>query len=156
MRIETPTTIERAAWDGELVPRGVNQTFRGAAEPVRATIGEPVWWSAAQAMESETGKKWTPPADSRWYTLVQISCTLHKPTDPHTHFTEATLTVYLLPRQGAGEVRAQVLFPIRETADDTGKKTVKLTPELKFADVISFKPGELGAEIDYHKAFPVI
>ncbi len=156
MRIETPTTIEQTAWEGELVPKGLNETFRGAAEAVRVTLGEPVWWSAAQAMATEADKKWTPPAGDRQYTLIRLACTLYAPVNASTRFTEATLSVFLRPRQGGGLVFAQDLLPQRLTAETTGKKTAKLTPEFKFADAISLKVGELGAEIDYRKVFPVI
>ena len=59
MRIITPTEIDRVAWAGTLEPLG--ETFKGDLPRPRVTLGEPAWWPAEQALESETGKKWTPP-----------------------------------------------------------------------------------------------
>ncbi|MCA9922375.1 MAG: hypothetical protein KC421_08380 [Anaerolineales bacterium] len=51
---------------------------------------------------------------------------------------------------------AYSLFPDRLTVEDKGTFNVKLSPELSFAKVISFKPGELGVEIEHKQAFPVV
>jgi len=118
MHIETPTTIEQVAWEGNLVPMG--QSFAGADAAVRITLGEPIWWSAEQAMANETGKVWTPPADARQYTLIRLACTLHPAVDPHVRFSEATLTAYLRPKSGDGKVIAHALFPNRMSADQLG------------------------------------
>lgn len=154
MRIITPAEIERVAWEGDLKPLG--ETFRGPTSLSRATLGEPAWWSAEQAMEGETGKTWTPPAGDRRYALVRLACTLHPPAEAQTRYTEATLTVYLRPRQGAGTVVAHDLYPQRLTAEDKGKFTVGLGPDLKFAKTFEVSLLKVGAEIEYHKVFPVI
>ncbi|WP_420629083.1 hypothetical protein [Candidatus Leptofilum sp.] len=51
---------------------------------------------------------------------------------------------------------AYSLFPNRLTVEDKGTFNVKLSPELSFAKVISFKPGELGVEIEHRQAFPIV
>jgi hypothetical protein len=154
MHIETPTTIEQVAWEGNLVALG--QTFAGGETPARVTLGEPVWWAAEEAMTSATGKPWTPPADSRKYILARFACTLYPLSDPHARFSEATLTVYLRPRTGDSKVVAHALFPERMMIDQAGKITAKLVPELKFSSVVDVKGLELGTEIAYHKVFPTI
>ena len=53
MRIVTPTELERVAWEGELEP--LSETFKGPTSKARVAVGEPVWWPAEQAMESQTG-----------------------------------------------------------------------------------------------------
>ncbi len=155
MRILTPTTIEQTAWEGTLEPLG--GVYRGGETPsARVTLGEPVHWSAAQAMENETGKQWTPPTDGRTYLLARLACNLYPPGGERAHYTDAALTVYLRPKQGGGAAVAHDLYPQRLAVDQAGKFTVALTPELKFAEQIDAKLLELGAEIEYHKAFPVI
>ena len=158
MRIVTPTEIEHVAWEGHLQPLGA--TFRGAAPLPRVTLGEPAWWPAEQALEGETGQQWTPPAgsDGHCYTLVRLACTLHPPTDRRTRYAEATLAAYLRPRHGgvAGPVVARDLYPQRLTAERQGKFTVGLGPDLKFAELVSIGLFEVGAEIEYHKVFPVV
>ena len=119
-------------------------------------MGEPVWWPAEQALKNETGKEWAPPAGGRRYTLVRLSCTLHPLEESRTRYTEVTLTVYLRPRSAVGTVVAHDLCPLRETAETKGKFTVSLGPELKFAPSTDVKLGEIGAEIEFRKVFPVI
>ena len=46
--------------------------------------------------------------------------------------------------------------PERLTVESQGTFGVKLGPELSFAQVISFKPGEVSAEIEYRQVYPVI
>jgi len=154
MRIITPTTIEHIAWEGALEP--IAGTFAGTDTPPRVAIGELVWWTAGQAMANETGKAWTPPADDRMYLLVRLACNLYPPSGARAQYTEAALTVHLQSRQGNGKAVAHDLFPQRLTVDQAGKFTVALTPELKFAEAFEAKVLEVGAEIEYHKAFPVI
>jgi hypothetical protein len=154
MRIVTPTEIEEVAWEGALEPLGA--TYRGADDLPRVTLGEPAWWPAAQAIEEETGKKWSPPANSRRYTLLRLACTLHPPADPRTRYTDAALTAYLRPRAGQGQVVAHDLFPQRLTVEEKSKFTVALKPELKFAELFEASPGEIGGEIEYQQAFPVV
>src|SRR5450755_1173204 len=104
MHIETPTTIDQIAWEGNLVSLG--QSFAGSDTAAHVTLGEPVWWPAEQAMANETGKTWTPPTDARQYTLVRLACTLYPSTDARIRFTEATLTLYLRPKTGDSTVTA--------------------------------------------------
>lgn len=154
MRIITPPTIERVAWEGPLEPLAAS--FRDSIAPPIVTIGEPAWWPAEQAMESETGKKWAPPAGDQRYTLVRLACTLHPPAASRSRYTEATLTADLRPRQGERLIVAHDLYPRRLTAETKGSYTVKLGPDLKFADAFEAKLLEVGAEIEYLKVFPVV
>ena len=155
MRINTPEGIEQAAWEGALESLG--ETYRGAgpAGP-RVTMGEPVWWPAEQALESETGKKWTPPAGGQRYTLVRLSCTLHPPAETRTRYTDVILTAYLRPHTAVGAAVAHDLYPLRLTAETKSKFTVGLGPELKFSPAVDVKLGEIGAEIEFRRVFPVI
>jgi len=155
MRIITPTEIESedVAWEGYLEPLG--ETFKSGVSRPRVTLGKPKWWPA-EALKAETGQDWSPPADDRRYTLLRLACTLHPPGDPRTRYTEATLDAYLAPRYGAGSVVAHDLYPQRLSADEQAKFSVGLGPDLKFAKLLEAKLFEVGAEIEYHKAFPVI
>jgi hypothetical protein len=93
MKIITPTEIENVAWEGTLAPLG--EWSKVDKPDVRVTIGEPVWWTAEQALEGEINKKWTPPADNRQYLLLRLACTLHPPASQRTRYTEATFGAYL-------------------------------------------------------------
>ncbi|MCB0166364.1 MAG: hypothetical protein KDI79_19190 [Anaerolineae bacterium] len=154
MRIITPNEIEQAAWEGRLEPLG--QTYKGGDVQARVTLGEPAWWSAEEALESQTGRQWTFPADDRRYSLLRLACTLHPLTEARARYSEATLTAYLRPVQGSQPVVAHDLYPTRLTAETTGKLTLSLGPELKFAKAIEAKVGSAGVEIDYRQVFPVI
>jgi len=154
MRIITPTEIEHVAWEGYLEP--LAESFKGAESLPRVTLGEPAWWPAEQAMEGETGKKWTPPTGDRRYTLLRLACTLHPPAEVRTLYKEATLTAYLRPRHDAGRVVAHDLYPQRLTAEEKGTFKVGLGPDLKFAGLVDVSLLEVGAEIEVHKVFPVI
>ncbi len=158
MRIITPTEIksEHIAWEGSLEPLAESFSVR-TARP-RVTLGQPVWWSAEQAMQSETGKQWTPPAGNRRYTLVRLACTLHPPSNPQASFryTEARLNTYLRPHYGAGSVIAHDLYPQRLSADQKKKYSVGLGPDLKFAQLFEASLFEVGAEIEVNHAFPVV
>jgi hypothetical protein len=156
MRIITPTEIEHVAWEGYLEP--LRERYLARAPSPGVTLGEPAWWPAEQAMEGETGQKWTPPAGDRRYTLLRLACTLHPPVEARTFHKEATLTAYLRPRHSgvAGTVVAHDLYPQRLTADDKGKFTIGLGPDLKFTPAFEASLFEVGAEIEVHKVFPVI
>jgi hypothetical protein len=97
-------------------------------------------------------------AAGRRYALYAgaLACTLHPPDSSRTRYTEATLIADLRPRQGERLIVAHDLYPQRLTAESNGSYTVKLGPELKFADVIEAKLLEVSAEIEYRKVFPVI
>ena len=155
MRIVTPAEIERVAWEGYLQPTG--EAFK-APLGARVTLGEPAWWSAEQAMERETGKRWVPPAESHHYTLVRLACTLHPLADSRARYIEAVLTAYLRPRraQAGGSVVAHDLFPQRLTTENRSTFSVSLGPDLKFAHAIEVSLLEVGAEIEYRRAFPVL
>jgi hypothetical protein len=152
MMIVTPNEIEQVAWEGTLEQLG--ETFRGAGARPRVTLGEPVVWTA-EALESQTGKKWTVPLGDQRYTLVRLAYTLHE-LEKGSHYTEAILTAYLRPFSGTGRAIAHDLYPQRVTAENAGKTSVTLKPDFKFASVIEFSPGEAGVEIDHHNVFPVI
>ncbi len=157
MRITTPTQIEpdQVAWEGTLEP--LAEAFKGAPPRPRVTLGEPAWWPAAEAVESETGQEWTPPSSQRRYTLVRLACTLHPPEERQSHYSEAALNAYLRPHSaGAGRVVAHDLYPRRLTAEETGTFTIGLGPDLKFADVLDVKLLEVGAEIEFPQVFPVV
>ena len=158
MFLSTPVEIESIAWEGELVaPENAMVVRSGKGRPV-VTIGRPEFWPAAEALEIEVGKKWTPPRGGADFWLARFACTLRDP-DGRAHITTAAQTLYLRPRTaaaGADSVYAYSLFPDRLTVEDKGSFNVKLNPELSFAKVISFKPGELGANIEYRQVFPVI
>lgn len=153
MNITTPIEIEQAAWDGYLEAPGT--AFKGAAALARVVLGEPACWPAGSALASETGKAWTPPAGDRRYTLVRLAFTLYPPDDPRAHYAEATLTAYLRPKQGSGSVIAHDLFPREVMVASKTKFIFKLSPELKFG-AGSVSPGEVGAEIEYPRGFPVV
>jgi len=154
MRIVTPTEIEHVAWEGPLEP--LAESFKGAESLPRVTLGEPACWPAEQAMETETGKKWTPPAGGRRYTLLRLACTLHPPAEARSFYTGATLTAYLRPRRDVGRVVAHDLYPQRLAAEEKGAFKVGLGPDLKFAGLLDVSLLELGAEIEYRQVYPVI
>ena len=157
MHIVTPTEIEHVAWEGRLEPLG--EVFRSAESLPRVTLGEPATWPAEAAMESETGRAWTPPASlvARRYTLVRLSCTLHPLSDHRSRYAEADLAAYLRPkRAGSGKVVAHDLFPRQETVEETGTFKLGLGPELKFINLVDVRLLEVGAEIEYPQVHPVI
>jgi hypothetical protein len=168
MHIVTPTEIaaDQVAWEGALEPLG--ETFgpglppsygllEGAPRRPRVTLGKPVCWSAEDAMESETGKPWSPPAGDHRYTLLRLACTLHPPGEPRSHYSKATLGAYLRPRSaGAGAVVAHDLYPRRLTAEEKGTFKIGLGPDLKFAGVLDISLLEVGAEIEFPQVFPVV
>jgi hypothetical protein len=164
MRIVTPETIEQVAWEGHLAPLwtpdqqswALGPMPKDAASLPRVTLGEPVWWPAERAMEAETGKRWVPPAGGRQYLLLRLACTLHPPAEGRARYAEAVLATYLRPAQGGGQVVAHDLYPQRLTAENKGTFTVGLGPDLKFAEVVDVSLLEVGAEIEYRRAFPII
>jgi hypothetical protein len=107
-------------------------------------------------METETGKKWAPPASGRRYLLLRLACTLHPPTKGRSRYAEAVLATYLRPVKGAGQVVAHDLYPQRLTAETQGTFVVGLGPDLKFANLAKVTLLQVGAEIEYRRAFPVI
>ena len=83
-----------------------------AKRPV-VTMGQPEVWPAAQALESEVGKKWTPPLGGAEFWLVRLACTLREPGG-RPAISEATQTLYLRPRNPAADDQATYahsLFP---------------------------------------------
>ena len=115
-----------------------------------------MWWPAEQALEGEIKKKWTPPADNCQYLLLRLACTLHPPASQRTRYTEATFGAYLSAKNSDQAIIAHDLYPTRLAVDAKQKFTIGLTPEVKFAETVEAKLGEVGAEIEYAKAFPVI
>ena len=155
MRITTPTEIAQVAWEGELEPLG--EVYKSAALRPRVTLGEPAWWPAEQALEKETGKPWSPPAGGRHYTLLRLACTLHPPGEARARYSEAALGLYLRPQRAAsGPVVAHDLFPQRITVERTTTLKTGLGPDLKFAELVDISLFEVGAEIEFHQAFPVV
>jgi hypothetical protein len=164
MHIVTPETIEQVAWEGHLAPLwtpdqqswALGPMPKDAASLPRVTLGKPVWWLAETAMETETGKQWAPPASDRQYILLRLACTLHPPAKRRFRYAEAVLATYLRPVKGSGQVVAHDLYPLRLTAENQGTFTVGLGPGLKFASVVDVSLLEVGAEIEYRRAFPII
>jgi hypothetical protein len=150
MRIVTPVEIEEVAWEGYLEP--VGEVYRSAALP-KVSLGEPTWWTA-DALEAETGKKWTVPAGGQRYTLLRLACTLHSP-ERGSAFADATLTTYLRPAGSAGQAVAHDMYPLRETAEQKGKFNVAVGPDLKFGPVDA-SLGSAGLELELHRVFPVV
>ncbi len=158
MFLTTPVAIESVAWEGELVPPTVAMSEKGVeARPV-VTIGKPEFWLAEDALETEVGKKWTSPRGGAQFWLARFACTLRDPNG-RLQINAAAQNLYLRPRTGAASsdsVYAYSLFPQRLTVEEKGSFDVKLSPELSFAKAISFKPGELGVNIEFRQVFPVI
>jgi hypothetical protein len=142
------------AWEGYLEPLG--ETMRGSGPLPRVSLGEPVTWNAAAALQSELGQTWTPPDPTLAYTLIRLSCTLHPTDERNGRYTEVRLEAPLRIRNGAGRAVAHDLFPMQQTVQDTGKIAVGLNPELKFAKAIDVKLLEVGVEKNYAATFPVV
>ncbi len=157
MQIITPTQIDadQVAWEGALEPQA--EMLKGAPARPRVTLGVPVCWPAADAVEGETGRPWSPPSAGRSYTLVRLACTLHPPAEARTRYSEAMLRAYLRPHSaGAGRVVAHDLYPQRLSVEETGTVKIGLGPDLKFADALAVKLLEIGAEIEFPQVFPVV
>lgn len=157
MHFTTPQVIQEIAWEGELSAPGLMMGAGGAAAPV-VTVGKPEVWTAEQALESETGKKWTPPLGEARFWLVRLACTLHPPAG-RSAIVSARQALILRPipaSAGTESVYAHNLFPQRLGVDEKTDLTWSLGPELKFASGAGVKAGEVGATIEFHKVFPVI
>ena len=165
MHLPSPDWIESVAWEGELVPpETMRSTLR--ARP-RATIGQPEFWPAAEALAHEAlpgplAPPWTPPVGEADFWLLRLACTLREP-EGALHLDEAQLALYLRPRAAAMPAEstyAYSLYPERETAEREREWTATLTPELTFKTgpdaEIALKPGELGATFKQRRAFPTI
>ena len=94
MHIHTPTTIQSIAWEGPLVPPAAKSA--STAHPI-VTLGRPEIWPAAEALENEVGKKWTPPLGGAEFWLVCLACTLCEPPG-RERITEAEQRLYLRGR----------------------------------------------------------
>ena len=156
MFIDVPTNLtpDDILWEGDL--ERLDETFRGDAGLARTALGKIKWWSAAEALTSQTGQPWNKPVGNRDYTLVRLSCTLYPPKHKRDHYQEVKLFVSLKAIEGRGDVTAYSLFPGRITSTREGKFSVKLTPQLKFVDAIDAKLGETGVEIPYPYALPIV
>lgn len=156
MHIITPVEMT-SAWEGELVESGIVKAATRSLRPV-VSLGRTEIWPVAEALESETGKKWVAPSGDAHYWLARLTCTLHEPSGAEA-ITEATQSLFLRPQpHAAGEksAYAQQLFPVRLGVEDKTDFTLSLGPELGFASGASVKAGEVGATIEYRKVFPVI
>jgi len=158
MEITTPSAIPLVAWEGALEAPPVAMAPKGAA-PVVVTIGRPEVWAAAEALQNEVHRPWTPPLGLEGAWLVRFACTLRAPGPPG-RITEARQNVYLTPRHAAapaGSAYAFSLFPERLTVEDSQPEFhFNLGPELTFASGAGFKVGELGVKIQYRRVFPAI
>ena len=72
MHILTPAEIESVAWEGELIPSAAFKAPERPQPPL-VTVGRPEIWPAAEALETEVGKKWTPPLGDASYWLVRLA-----------------------------------------------------------------------------------
>ena len=158
MFLKTPVEIESIAWEGELTPPENAMSAKSLLENPVVTIGKPEFWPAAEALETEVGKKWTPPRGGAQFWLARFACSLRDPNG-RLQINAAAQNLHLRPRTaaaGPNSVYAYSLFPDHLTVEEKGSFAVELSPELSFAKVISFKPGKLGVNIDYRQVFPVI
>ena len=157
MHIVTPTEITSIAWEGELTPPEImRSSLQHTARPV-VTLGRPELWPAGKALETEVGKKWTPPLGGADFYLLRLACTLREPSGDPT-LTEATETLYLRPKNSAAGERAAYahsLFPDRVSVEGKAEFGLKLSPELKLTGA-EVKAGEAGVTIEYRQVFPVI
>jgi hypothetical protein len=156
MEFKTPDQIAAVAWEGEL-EASANAMGGGAERGPVVTIGQLEIWPAAQALENEVGKKWSPPLGDAGYWLVRLACTLRAPAG--WGIAEAVQTLTLRPRdpgEAPDAVYAFSLFPDRVTAERTGELSATLGPELKFGEAVQLKAGELGAKITLRQVYPVI
>ena len=157
MHIVTFEIVESVMWEGELTPPDVTRSA-GSSDRPRVTIGQPVAWPAAEALENQTGQRWTPPLGDAKYWLVRLSCTMHKPGG-RAVCVEARQELRLRPQKfdaAPQSVYAFSLYPERLGAEDQVNRNIQLGPELKFASGAQFRAGQIGASIEYKKVFPVI
>lgn len=159
MQITAPSEIKAIAWEGALSVPETTRAFKSPTSraPV-VTIGQPEIWRAADALENQVEQKWVAPLGGAEFWLARFACTLRSPGGIEK-ISEAQQSLFLRPKNSsAGKDTAYAfnLFPDRLGAEDTGEWSVKLGPELKFADGSGFKIGELGAKFDFRKVFPVI
>ena len=157
MKITTPAEITSVAWEGELIEPALTLGPPPSDRPI-VTIGQPTIWPAAEALESELGRKWVPPLGGASYWLVRLACTLRKPGRLKS-IAEARQTLSLKPRNRSMADRATYahsLYPDRLAAEDSSEFNVSLGPELKFGSGIGIKVGEVGTTIGYRKVYPVI
>ena len=159
MHIVTQIEIKAIAWEGALSAPETTRAFKSpAAKPPVVTIGQMEVWRAADALENQVGQKWVAPLGGAEFWLARFACTLRAPGGVEK-ISEATQTLFLRPKNpGARKDAAYAfnLFPDRLGAEEKAEWSVKLEPELKFADGSGFKVGELGAKIEFKKVFPVI
>ncbi len=156
MHFVTPSEIKSVAWEGELVAPAVAMGGRSPRSVV-AALGQPEIWPAAQALEIETGRKWTPPLGGADFWLLRLACTLREP-EGRPALTSAEQRLFLRPRNAAaGEnaAYAHSLLPLRLGVEDKSEINASLGPELKFSE-FGLKVGEVGANIEYRKVFPAI
>ena len=107
-------------------------------------------------MTDKSETKWLPPNDERTYYLVRLAYTLHPLKDQITHYKYAALDVFMWPRGVSGTVVAHDIFPQSLTTDDSKSFKISLKPNLKFTGIIEAQALEAGADINYHKVFPII
>jgi hypothetical protein len=156
MNFATPETIADVAWQGELVAPENSFGPKSPSRPL-VTIGQIELWRAEEALETEVGKKWTPPLGDANYWLVRLACTLHGPDSMPIGEAQQTLALRPRnPRERPEAVYAFSLFPERLTAEQKGELSAALGPELKFGDAASLKAGQLSAKIELRKVYPVI
>ena len=136
---------------------GVIKAAVRGANPI-VTLGQTEVWEVEKALENETGQKWTPPLGEAKFWLVRLACTLRNPSGS-AEITAATQSLYLRPvpaSAGEGRVYAYRLFPQRVSVDEKSSTSLKLDPELGFADGSKVKVGEAGLTIEHSNVFPVI
>jgi len=156
MRFTTPAEIKDIAWEGVLEAPQTAKSPAGVPHPV-ATIGKPEIWPAADALQNEVGKVWTPPLGKANFWLVRLACTLREPSGL-PNIAEVEQSLYLRPKNRQTEpnsVYAFSLYPERLTAESKAEFNIGLGPALKFGEA-ELELVEVGAKIEYRKVFPVI
>ncbi|MCA9922376.1 MAG: hypothetical protein KC421_08385 [Anaerolineales bacterium] len=79
MFLKTPDQIESIAWEGELEPPETAMSAKDISARPIVTLGRPELWPATVAMETEIGKKWTPPLGGAEFWLARFACSLRDP-----------------------------------------------------------------------------
>ena len=92
---------------------------------------------------------------SKLYAAAAIF-TLYPPTAARTSYRSAMLIAYLRPRSNSSQVVAQ--RPLPAAGDPDRQRQGHGWPDagLKFSEAFSLKAGELGAEIEFQRAIPVV
>lgn len=171
MLLQTPSSIENALWENQLVPSSdaVLEQLRTsenslnnsniASKLVRelpiVTIGHPEVWS----MEEIFSQKDIPPVlssklDEADFYLVRMACSF-RPPKGKCRVTWARFLASLFSEAGSEEPVAFDLYPKYVTQEIKRDVSITITPSLKF-DEIEAKAGEFKNGIKYDELHPII